>query len=173
MFRLVVSFVACSWLCTSCNAFDFDVQRSIDEVLIPGDRNAFEANLRVDPKIIAPQSWDQALPQKPSAIFVESFEIEVTDTGKANGSDADDFSWLERIVFFAESSRAGSLLGRHPIAWISRPGAQDYLVLKTNRALNLVPYLLEGLTVTSIVEGRVPEDDISIAGRARLSVDAL
>jgi hypothetical protein len=160
-------------LACNCSAFDFDVERSIDEVVIPGDATDYASNMLVPPEIIPPQSWSQQLPQEPSAIFVERFEISITNTAREADTDVDDFDWLERIVFYAESTMPNSALGRHPIAWVDKPGKKVRLELETNKALNLVPYLLEGLTVSSHVEGRVPPDDISLIGKARLGVDAL
>ena len=130
-------------------------------------------NLPVASDIIKPQSWDEPLPQVPSAIFVEEFVLYITDDNVDGAEDNDDFAWVDELVFYVESTKTGSTLRRNPIAWITRPGSVQRLNLETNRALNLVPYLLEGLQVTSRAQGRVPTDDVSLEGYARLGVDAL
>lgn len=158
---------------TSCGVFDFESVRYIEEVVITGDAESYRQGDRVLSNAIQPQSWNQELPQEPAAIFIESFILEMTDTAKSGPNDRDDFSWIQRVTFYVESENEASTLGRHPIAFIVNPGAETRIRLETNRALNLVPYILEGIRITSDLQGRVPEDDVSLIGRATLGIDAL
>ncbi len=158
---------------TSCGVFDFESVRYIEEVIITGNAESSRQGIRVLSNAIPPQSWNQELPQEPAAIFIESFILEMTDTAKSGPNDRDDFSWIQKVTFYVESENEASTLGRHPVAFIVKPGAETRITLETNRALNLVPYILEGIRITSDLQGRVPEDDVSLIGRATLGIDAL
>ena len=156
-----------------CGVFDFDTKRDLEEIIIQGDPEAHASGAYIAIDALGTQSWDQELPQIPSAIFVESFSVEISATSQETAQDIDDFSWLDRVVFYAEPTSTETALGRQPVAFANRPGAVQRIELQTNRALNLVPYILEGFRITSRVEGRVPQDDVSLIGTAVLGIDAL
>ena len=157
----------------ACGSFDFTVDRELAEVFIPGATTVGQRSARLSSDVFGAQSWDEPLPQVPSAIFVDSFRLHITETGLSSPSDEDSFAWLEKVVFYLEPTKAGSLLPKAPIAFGATPGAVSEFTLTTNQALDLVPYILEGFQITSEAQGRAPTDDVTIRGTVSLSVDAL
>ena len=158
-------------LCSGCGAFDFDIERPISEVKIEGDPELAAQFASTARDVIPPQMWETDLPGIPAGIFLEAMELRITDTENQNGED--DFSFLDEVVFYLEPVKPDSSLRRRPFAWGVNPGAEQTMQLVPNRALNLVPYILEGFQATSDVRARVPASDVTLDGTATLSVDLL
>ncbi|MFT5435159.1 MAG: hypothetical protein ACI9OJ_005876 [Myxococcota bacterium] len=161
-------------LVSGCGAFDFEIERPIDEVRVEGDPDLSGLRVPAAEDLIPPQVWEADLPQEPAGIFLERMELTITNGGRDDGDD--DFAFVDSVVFYASPTAPGTELERHPLAWISREHEGidgQTLSLTPNRALNLVPYIVEGFEVTSTLVARVPPSDLTLEGTATLSVDLL
>jgi len=154
---------------SGCHAFDRIEEREIAEITITGDLALHEAFAPTDTDLIEPQTWEVDLPFELAGVFLESLTLSITEAGDADG--ADDFGFISQVVFYLEPTTSGSSLGRHMLAWVDDPGPVRSITLVPNRALNFVPYILEGFQVTSEVTARVPATDVTFDGRAVLSAD--
>jgi hypothetical protein len=96
--------------------------------------------------------------------------LQITDSDKGSG-DSDDFGFLDSVDVFIESTRQGTSLPRVLIAQATDIAATPRLEFQVVRSVNVLPYAEEGSRFTSEVEGRVPPDDVSFAGRFTLRVE--
>lgn len=160
-------------LCAGCGVFDFEVEREVEEFTVLGDPTRAASGQRVEVDAIPPQEWGQDLEDLPAGIFMERMHIEITATAADGDDTPDTFDFIDSLVFFVDPTNEGSALGRYPLAWVYSPGAETRVELTINRALNLLPYIVEGFDVISELRARVPPDDVSFAGKAFLSVDLL
>lgn len=156
-----------------CGAFDFNMDQAIDEVIIPGAGASRPVGAPLPSNIIPPQNFTTELTDEPAGIFVDSMTVTITGTSRAGETPPDSLEFIDAMIFYAESTKPGSGLARAPIAWTEKPGEVDEVDLEVNRAVNLLPYILEGLRFSSDVAGRVPRSDVSIRGNVSLFVDVL
>lgn len=137
----------------------------MSEVAVEPSAETVGKRLPVD--TIPVQEWKQAFDQEPAGIFMERMWLEVS------AGSGGDLGFIEGLVFFATPTQAGSALPSLELGWVFDPGGVGRAELVVNRAVNLLPYLREGLSITSEMDGRVPEDAVRFHGTAVLSVDLL
>jgi hypothetical protein len=153
---------------------DFDVERTIAEQRVQGSPLAgllgdlFAVPIPMDVNIASETSARDAGPAQ--AAHLKALVLEITATDQASG-DADDFGFLDSVDVFIESTRAGTSLPRARIAQATDIEASARLEFEVIRSVNVLPYSEEGSRFTSEVEGSVPSDDVSFAGRFTLRVE--
>ncbi len=150
-----------------CGIFDFEQEQPLDEAVIEGNVARHDLGRRVNKHTIPPQLWEQELPQEPAGIFVEDVQFDITDT--AGGT----FEFMDSLLLYVEPTTEGTALKRRLLAWSFAPGDVRSVAFEVNRALNLVPYILEGFQIASELDAVVPPADVSFKGTARLSIDLL
>ncbi len=166
----------CSALLTSgCGAYDFEIERPIDTVLIGGTDNRDPSTRSLAIDTIPPQLWSTNLSEAPAGIFMTGMTVRTLsaapDDQEEDGLALDDLAFIDEVVFYVASESSNSALLRAPIAWFSAPGPVQSVELNVNQALNLLPYLQEGARISSELTGRIPPTDIQIQGTATLNVD--
>ncbi len=109
------------------------------------------------------QEWRVALPGTPEAIFLERVVLTADR----------DLSFLRSIRFSVEPIDPASGLGRKLVAWSNAAPRGTVLELETARALDITPWVVEGLRLVPEVAGTVPPADVTVAGEALLQVDLL
>ncbi len=149
-----------------CGVFDFEQEQAFEEVAIEGAVEAHRLGERVAVDAIPPQDWTQELEREPAGIFVERLWFEIT-------ADGVDFDFIDKLHVYVEPTLEGSALPRMLLAWSFDPGPVERIDLTVNRALNLVPYIVEGFEVVSVLNAVVPERHTTFQGTAVLSVDLL
>ena len=164
---------ACLLMC-ACNLpfnFDFDFAQAVPEQSIPGspvdaplpEGIALPVRVDVGSKIVNPKSI--------GSITLGAMYLDVTSAGESDG-DSDDWSFVERIDLYVESTKVGSTLPRLKVASAVAPGAVAHLEL-TPEDVNLLPYVMEGCQLSTEASGRTPADDVSYDGKVTFHVTTL
>lgn len=153
---------------------DFDVERAIAEQRVQGSPipglldGLFAVPIPMDVDIESETAArDAGLAQ---AARLKVLVLQITDSAEGAG-DSDDFGFLDSVDVFIESTREGSRLPRALIAQARDIAPSPRLDFDVIRSLDVLPYAEEGSRFTSEVEGRVPPDDVSFAGRFTLRVE--
>lgn len=141
-----------------CELVDPRVEQAIAPSTI---QRADGARLTAD--ALPAQEWRVSLPGTPAAIFVESVTLRASA----------DLDFLERLVFYVEPLSPGSTLGRRLVAWTQGAPHGRTLSLETARALDITPWVVEGLRLVPEVSGQGPSSDVTVEGDAVLQVDVL
>jgi hypothetical protein len=153
---------------------DFDVDRTIAEQRVTGSPIAgllgdlFAVPIPMDVNIESETAARDAGPAQ--AARHPALMLQISDTSEGPG-DTDDFGFLDSVDVFIESTRQGTRLPRTLIARAADIEPSPRLDFEVLRAVNVLPYAEEGSRFTSEVEGRVPPDDVSFAGRFTLRVE--
>lgn len=163
--------VATMFFFTGCGAFDFEVEQTIDEVLVQGDSSLYAQRFPLPQDIIPAQAWSYNLAQEPAGIFLEAMSLEMTTTAGLINGQLPTFDFMYGITFYVNSTQEGSTLESKPLAWGAPRWGSIEMVMEPNFALNLVPYIDEGFEITSILKAAVPATNLSFKGSAVLSVD--
>jgi hypothetical protein len=104
---------------------------------------------------------------------LKSLLFQITATAMPAG-DTDDFSFVQSIDIFIESTKQGTQLTRQRVADMpAPPGPATTLDLHTYPDVNLLPYINEGSRITSTATGTVPPDDVTFNGLLVVHVNTL
>lgn len=164
---------ACA-LATGCSALDFELEEPIEEVILLGDPVAAHRGDTLPKDVVPPQRWRWQHPQsRPAGVYIRSLTLATTATVHRSAAAKPPFHFVRSIVFAIRPTTPGSALPEAPIAWRHLPAAGAEVDLEVNEGLNLVPYVVEGFEVVTVIDGVVPAEDVSFAGVARLHVDVL
>lgn len=153
---------------------DFDVERSIDEQRVTGSPLAglldelFAVPIPMDVDIASETAARDAGPAE--AARLTELVLQITGTAQSSG-DTDDFGFLDSVSVFIESTREGSHLPRTLIAEAADIAPSARLEFQVMRSVDVLPYAEEGSRFSSEVDGSVPPDDVSFAGRFTLRVE--
>lgn len=159
-----------------CGALDFDVQQGVPEQRVTGSlAGALFGTLIPSP---FPLTIDLAQETKArntgpvKAAGLKSLTFAITNT--ASSGSVHDFSFVQTVDIYIESTKSGTTLARQKIADLpSPPGAQTMLSLRTYPDINLLPYINEGSRITSMASGTVPPNDVTFNGQIVVHVNTL
>jgi hypothetical protein len=104
-------------------------------------------------------------------INLTGMNIAVTD---GLGDQDDDLAWLTSVTVTVESTMPGSSLPAAEIA--SRddfPAGFATLPMNVNAGVDLLPYVEEGMRITTSADGIVPPDDVQVGGDVTVTIHAL
>ncbi len=163
-------------LLCGCGALDFDVQQGVPEQRVTGSlAGALFGTLIPSP---FPLTIDLAQETKArntgpvKAAGLKSLTFAITNT--ASSGSVHDFSFVQTVDIYIESTKSGTTLTRQKIADLpSPPGAQTTLSLRTYPDINLLPYINEGSRITSMASGTVPPNDVTFNGQIVVHVNTL
>ena len=159
--------VGCIVSALGCGISDFDVEQPVPAQTIKGSG------------IPAPLA---AIFPLPLNLDLES-KIKAHDTGPIDGvtllsltlhiTSGGDWSFVQKIEVFVESTRSGTALQKVKIASVSSPGAVQTLSFQVEPGVNLKPYIDEGGQVDSSGSGTQPAQDVTFDGKGVFTVHPL
>ena len=179
----VVSTWLCSVLvlCVGCGDFgSFTITEESGEVVIESQNSGLLDVLPTD-NLLPPLVFDIDLQQRleeqnatgAKGVYLEGLELEITPSQEPDG-DSDDFDFIQKVDVYVESSKEGSSLARVKIAWLEDvPADQKEVAFTVDEAVDLKPYVEEGVTLTTEGSGSFPEDDTSFIAVTTLRIDVL
>jgi hypothetical protein len=153
---------------------DFDVERTIAEQRVAGNPLAglldtlFAVPIAMDVDIASETAARDAGPAQ--AAHLKELALDVTATAEGP-SDEDDFGFLDSVEVFIESTRPDTTLPRTRIAQALDIAPSRRLTFDVVSSVDVLPYSEEGSRFVSEVEGTVPPDDVTFAGRFTLRVE--
>jgi len=166
--RLVLPLVA------GCSIADFDVDQGIPEQRVPGSSipgpltTLFPVPISLDL-----QSRIKARDTGPiDGVTLKSLALTITATDRPPG-DTDDWSFVDHVDVFVQSTKPGSALPRVKIAGVAMPGAVQTMTFTVDGGVNLKPYVDEGSQIDSTGAGTAPSDDVSYDGTSVFTVHPL
>jgi hypothetical protein len=161
-------------LASGCGITDFDVDQSVPEQMIQG--SALPGPLATLFPIPLSLDISQAIAAKDTGpiggVYLSKLVLTITAADEPSG-DTDDWSFVDSIEVFVNSSKSGSTLPRVQIASVTSPGAVQTLKMTPDDSVNLKPYIDEGSTVESEGSGTAPPDDVSFDGTSTFTVHPL
>jgi hypothetical protein len=168
-FLLVLAVVA-----SACGVADFDVDQPVLEQQIQGSGIPaplaalfpLPLNLDLEAKIKAHDTGPI------DSVTLSSLALTITATSEPAG-DTDDWSFVDHVDVFVESTKTGTTLPKVKIASVNAPGAVRTMTFVVEGGVNLKPYIDEGSKVDSSGSGTVPVDDVSYDGKAVFTVHPL
>lgn len=157
-----------------CGVTDFDVEQPIPEQTLQG------SNIPAPLAVLFPIPLSLDLSAKIEeretgpigTITLSKLTLTVTAGSKPAG-DSDDWSFVDKIDVFVESTRNGTTLPKVKVATATSPGAVQVIAFTVDEEVNLKPYIDEGSKVESSGSGRVPADDVSYEGTSIFTVHPL
>ena len=154
-------------LLAGCGIADFDIDQPIPSQTIQGSG------------IPAPLA---ALFPLPLSLDLTA-QIKARDTGPIGGvtlsalsltiTSAGDWSFVDHVNVFVESTKTGSTLPKVEIAHVMSPGAVKTMTFTVDGSVNLKPYVDEGGKVDSEGSGTAPSMDVTYDGQATFTVHPL
>jgi hypothetical protein len=172
--RLAALALSGSLLSGCVNVGDFDVERTIAEQRVAGNPLAglldtlFAVPIAMDVDIASETAARDAGPAQ--AAHLKGLALDVTATAEGP-SDEDDFGFLDSVEVFIESTRPDTTLPRTRIAQALDIAPSRRLTFDVVSSVDVLPYSEEGSRFVSEVEGTVPPDDVTFAGRFTLRVE--
>jgi hypothetical protein len=172
--RIALALLAFHLLPACASVGDFDVERTIAEQRVQGSPLAgllgdlFAVPIPMDVNIASETSARDSGPAQ--AAHLKALTLEITGTDEGSG-DTDDFGFLDSVDVYIESTSSDTSLPRTLIAEATDIEPSARLDFEVVRSVNVLPYSEEGSRFTSEVEGSVPPDDVSFAGRFTLRVE--
>jgi hypothetical protein len=106
------------------------------------------------------------------AAHLTRLDFHITPTAML-APDQDDFSFLQSVTVYIESTRSGSALPRQKIAEALDIGEVSTLRFQTLRAVDVLPYTEEGARFVSEARGNAPPDDVTFAGSFDVTIELL
>lgn len=107
-----------------------------------------------------------------SSVKLTSIAVTITDAARPQG-DSDDWSFVDSIDVYVESTKSGTTLERKKVATITSPGAVETMDFTIVPDVELLPYVQEGVEMTTDSSGTEPPDDVSFDGTASFTVDVI
>ena len=157
-----------------CGIADFDVDQPIPEQTIAGSSlpgplaSLFPLPLNLD---ISQQI--KARDTGPiGSVTMSSLDLTITATARPQG-DTDDWSFVDSVDVFVESTKSGTALPKVKIATVSHPGAVQTMSFTIDQSVDLKPYIDEGTKVDTMGMGTAPPDDVSYDGKSVFRVHPL
>jgi hypothetical protein len=160
---------------TACGLDEFDIDQPVPEQAIQGSgipaplAALFPLPLDLDLQAKIDEQEDAGSVDK---ITLASLRLTITPTRKPAG-DSDDWSFVESVEVFVESTRSGTALPKVKIASVASPGAVEVMEFDVERGVDLRPYVEEGAMVDTLGSGTIPVDDVSYDGLGVFTVDVL
>jgi hypothetical protein len=160
-----------------CGALDFDISQPIPEQRIMG---SFAAGLLGSGLLPNPFPITIDLSQETKArgtgpvkaAGLKSLSFQITNT--ASSGSVHDFSFIQTVDIYNESTKSGTTLTKQKIADLpSPPGAVTTLNLQTYPDVNLLPYINEGSKISSTATGNAPPNDVTFNGQIVVHVNTL
>jgi hypothetical protein len=170
-----LAFVLCvAAAAAGCGIADFDVDQPVPEQMIqgsgiPGPLAALfplPLNLDLTQQIKAHDTGPI------DSVTMSSLTLTITATDVPQG-DTDDWSFVDQVDVYIESTKSGTTLPRAKIASISHPGAVQTMTFVVDHSVNLEPYINEGTKVDTQGSGTAPPDDVSYDGKSTFRVHPL
>ena len=161
-------------LLAGCGIADFDLDQPVPEQVIAG--SGIPAPLAA--LFPLPLSLDLTAQIKAhdtgpiDSVTLTALSLTITDTDRSAG-DTDDWSFVDHVDVYVESTKRGSALPKVKIASVSSPGAVQTMTFTVDTSVNLKPYVDEGSKVDSTGSGTVPTDDVSYDGKSTFTVHPL
>jgi hypothetical protein len=162
-------------LASGCGVFDFDIDQPVPEQNVQG--SVFGAVFGTLVPSPFPLSINFAEETKArgtgpvKAAGLKTLTFNITATSMPSG-DTDDFSFVQGVDIFIESTMSGTALQKQKIADLpTAPGAVQQLDLHTYPDVNLLPYINEGSRISSTATGNVPPDDVTFNGKITVHVN--
>ena len=163
-----------AFLLGGCGIADFDVDQPVPEQTIAG------SSLPGPLAALFPLPLSLDISQQIKAhdtgpidsVVMSSLELTITDTARPSG-DTDDWSFVDSVDVFVESTKTGTTLPKVKIATVSHPGAVQTMSFTIDQSVNLKPYIDEGTKVDTMGSGTAPPDDVSYDGKSVFRVHPL
>jgi len=157
-----------------CGIADFDVSQDIPEQHVPGSSIPgplaalfpLPIDLDISSKITARNTGPI------DSVTLSSLAMTITATDKPSG-DTDDWSFVNHVDVFVQSTKSGTTLPRVKIAMVSNPGAVQTMEFEVDGGVNLKPYVEEGSQIDTAASATAPTDDVSYAGHSVFTVHPL
>ena len=155
---------------SGCGVLDFDVEQKIPSQTVPGSSiPAPIASLFPIPISLDLSSKIKAMETGPiDSVTLSSLELTIREP--ADGSA--DWSFVDAVDVFVESTKSGTTLPKAKIATATAPTGQ-VLKFAVEGSVNLKAYVDEGSQVTSTGSGHAPAVDITYDGRGVFTVHPL
>lgn len=161
-------------LFAGCGIADFDVDQPVPEQTIAG------SSLPGPLAALFPLPLSLDISQQIKAhdtgpidsVVMSSLELTITDTARPAG-DTDDWSFVDSVDVFIESTKSGTTLPKVKIATVSHPGPVQTMSFTIDQSINLKPYIDEGTKVDTMGMGTAPPDDVSYDGKSVFRVHPL
>jgi hypothetical protein len=155
---------------SGCGVLDFNIEQAVPEQMIQGSNipgpiaTLFPLPLSLDlsSKIKAQETG----PIKSVTLASLELNIKVPTDGSV------DWSFVDQVDVFVESTRSGSSLPKTKIASVTSPTGQ-VLKFVVDGSVNLKPYVDEGAKVDSSGTGRAPTKDLTYDGLGVFTVHPL
>jgi len=171
--RSVISLLACT-VVSACSIADFDLDEPIPEQTVPGTpipgplASLFPIPINLDLESQIQQHETGPI----DGVTLSALSLTITATDRPSG-DTDDWSFVDSIDVFVESTKSGTTLPKVKIASVSSPGAVQTMTFDVDGGVNLKPYIEEGSQVDSSGTGTAPNDDVSYDGDSTFTVHPL
>ena len=168
-----------TWLVASaalagCGVADFDIDQMLVEQRVTGSPlpGPLAALFPVPLSFDISQKIKEMETGPIDSVTLKSLTLEITATARPSG-DTDDWSFVESIRLFVQSTKSGTTLPRVEIASIASPGAVTTLEFEIVSGVDINPYVNEGSQVDAESSGTVPTDDVTYDGLAVFTVHPL
>ena len=158
----------------ACGVTDFDIEQPIVEQRVQGSplpgplAGIFPLPLDID----ISQKIKEMETGPIDSVTLSKLTLTITPTAISSG-DTDDWSFVDDIHVFVESSRSGTSLPKVEIANVHAPGKVTTLTFHVEKSVDLQPYVSEGSVVSGESSGRLPDDDVSYDGEGVFTVHPL
>lgn len=166
---------------TSCDALtSFEITEESAEATVEGSNLGVVDALPVD-ALLPPLTLDVDLEEEldaqdagpASAVRLTALSMTVTDTARPDG-DEDSLDFIDTVTVYVESADADSALEPRQIATLDMiPEGATEVDFAVDDAVDLKPYIEEGIRLTTQGSGEVPEDDTSLKAIVTLTVELL
>jgi hypothetical protein len=155
---------------SGCSIIDFDVDQAIPAQTIPGSSvptpiaSLFPVPLSLDLSSKIKQQNTGPI----NSVTLSSLEL--TITAPADGSV--DWSFVDEVDVFVESTKSGTTLPKTKLATASHPTGKT-MAFTVEGGVNLKPYVDEGAQVDSSGTGHAPTMNVTYDGKAVFTVHPL
>jgi hypothetical protein len=148
-----------------CGIADFDVEQAIPSQTIQGSGVPMPlASVFPIPLTLDLESKIKSRETGPiDSVTLKSLTLNVT-------SSTGNWSFVQSIDVFVESTKSGTTLPKVKIASVGAPGAVRTLAFKVEDDVNLKPYVDEGSKVESSGSGTQPTEDVTFDGKSVFTV---
>lgn len=153
-----------------CGLTDFDIDQPVPEQSIPGSPLPGPlASLFPLPLSLDLSSKIKAMETGPVTVTLKALSL--TITSPTDGSQ--DWSFVDSVDVFVESTKQGSTLPKVKIASVTSPGAVTTMDFDVEGSVDLSPYVDEGSQVDSTGSGSAPTNDLTYDGDSTFTVHTL
>lgn len=155
--------------------FDIELQVPIitQVATVEGNHALFMAKATLHGEVLQPARIDNGLGlggQAIGQIYLEEFNLQVTDDARTGIEDIDDLMFVDSMVIYVRSLDESTGLKEVAVAWFynseSPDSTADRLVFEVDPELDLKAYVDSGFELFSKGVTRVPGDDVSVEGVA-------